>query len=194
MRKNKNIIIILILLAVIILLVVSAVFYLKKYTWENTVFEIGECNSENKNDPTGEVLWDFQVKQMLETKLIWDVTVKSGVYYITIYWVPEYEQTAKLHGASPEEFEKAYLQGYRMKVTDNMEEVCRVECKKTGEYVVDTSSWKDGIYLVQTYGTSDADIKYVNSFEYKHYKWMDVESTIVKMLGKDFNGDKYMPY
>lgn len=204
MKKRKKVVVILAVIA-FIMTAAAAVFYmyLSKWHWEDTVF-MPECvhDPDIRGDDNSSVgMSFFHVRNKLELKLIYNMNISQGKYYVTIYSIPPGHIHEKTYNATPEEVEELYRSGeYKSEmgtlITDDMIKVYENIYDKSGEYVIDTADFDTGLYALVTHADPDAVMNLSLSYRYKQYNWMKWAKRIISLYSDEFVDtiNRYSPY
>ena len=138
----------------------------------------------------------FHVRDGLELKLIYDMNISQGKYYVTIYSVPPGHINEKLYTAKSEEVQELYLAGYRTCITDDMITVYENIYDKSGEYMIDTVNFDTGLYALVTHADSEGVMDLTLGYRYKQYNWMNWARKIISLYSDEFvyTQNRYSPY
>lgn len=195
MRKRKKTAVI---LAVIALVVAAVLYlYLSKWYWEEVPFMRASHDPDIYGDDNSSVeLGFFHVRDRLELKLIYDMNISQGKYYVTIYSVPPGHINEKLYTAKSEEVQDLYLAGYRPCITDDMIKVYENIYDKSGEYMIDTADFDTGLYALVTHADLEGVMDLTLSYRYKQYNWMNWARKIISLYSDEFvyTQNRYSPY
>ncbi len=194
-RKKAAVILTVTVLAVAAAAAVSYM-YLSGWHWEETRHETAWYDPDIYGDDNSSVgIGFFHVRDRLELKLIYDMTISQGKYYVTIYSVPPGHINEKLYSGKQEEAQELYLAGYRLCITDDMVKVYENVYDKSGEYVIDTADFDTGLYALVTHTDPEGVISLSLSYRYKQYNWMKWARRIISLYSDEFvYSDRYSPY
>ena len=198
MKKGKKTAVILAVIAFIVT-AAAAVFYmyLSKWHWVDTVFMPNDVHDPDiyGDDNASVSMSFFHVRDKLELKLIYNMNISQGKYYVTIYSIPPGHINEKLYDGKPEEAQELYLAGYRSCITDDMVKVYDNIYDKSGEYVIDTADFDTGLYALVTHADPEGVMNLSLSYRYKQYNWMKWARRIISLYSDEFvYSDRYSPY
>ena len=194
MKKRKKTAVILAIIAFVVAAVLY--LYLSKWYWEEVPFMRASYDPDIYGDDNSSVgISFFHVRDRLELKLIYDMNISQGKYYVTIYSVPPGQINEKLYTAKSEEVQDLYLAGYRICITDDMIKVYENIYDKSGEYMIDTADFDTGLYALVTHADLEGVMDLTLSYRYKQYNWMNWARKIISLYSDEFvYSDRYSPY
>lgn len=204
MKKRKKTAVILAVIAFIVTAAAAVLYmYLSKWHWVDTVFMPNDVHDPDiyGNDNASVSMSFFHVRDKLELKLIYNMNISQGKYYVTIYSIPPGHIHEKTYNATPEEVEELYRSGeYKSEmgtlITDDMIKVYENIYDKSGEYVIDTADFDTGLYALVTHADPDAVMNLSLSYRYKQYNWMKWAKRIISLYSDEFVDtiNRYSPY
>lgn len=198
MKKRKKTAVILAGTALAVAAAATVLYmYLSKWYWDEVPFMRASYDPGIYGDDNSSVAMDyFHVRDRLELKLIYDMNIAQGKYYVTIYSVPPGHINEKLYTAKSEEAQELYLAGYRPCITDDMIKVYENIYDKSGEYVIDTVDFDTGLYALVTHADPEGVMNLTLSYRYKQYNWMKWARKIISLYSDEFVSaqNRYSPY
>lgn len=203
MKKRKKTAVILAVIAFIVTAAAAVLYmYLSKWHWVDTVFMPNDVHDPDiyGNDNASVSMSFFHVRDKLELKLIYNMNISQGKYYVTIYSIPPGHIHEKTYNATPEEVEELYRSGeYKSEmgtlITDDMVKVYDNIYDKSGEYVIDTADFDTGLYALVTHADPEGVMNLSLSYRYKQYNWMKWARRIISLYSDEFvYSDRYSPY
>lgn len=168
MKKNKKKTFI--LLTLLTLIGICLTIWLKQYKWRYYNDFNGDIINGNAY-----FLSYINIKPYQDKKIVIDLDIQSGDFYVEFYKIPENHVAQKFKDADMIQAAKLIEKGIKIPTTsEGMEFMESYTYSESGTYEIDTSDWDLGYYGIVV-DVSDTHLQYRMDLKIKVYNWQMVK-------------------